>query len=180
MNTTKDIIPNIWQPANSTIKVIGVGGGGCNAVNYMYNQRIEGCTFIVCNTDAQALNDSSVPIKIQLGEGLGAGCNPTEGRNAALNSQDEIAEKVIDNNTDMLFITAGMGGGTGTGAAPVIAAMAKKKGILTVGVVTIPFKSEEMNLCPKRSTASTSWKRMWTASSSSTTRRYTRSMQTFS
>ena len=142
MNTTKDIIPNIWQPANSTIKVIGVGGGGCNAVNYMYNQRIEGCTFIVCNTDAQALNDSSVPIKIQLGEGLGAGCNPTEGRNAALNSQDEIAEKVIDNNTDMLFITAGMGGGTGTGAAPVIAAMAKKKGILTVGVVTIPFKSE--------------------------------------
>ena len=142
MNTTKDISPNIWQPANSTIKVIGVGGGGCNAVNYMYNQRIEGCTFIVCNTDAQALNDSSVPIKIQLGEGLGAGCNPTEGRNAALNSQDEIAEKVIDNNTDMLFITAGMGGGTGTGAAPVIAAMAKKKGILTVGVVTIPFKSE--------------------------------------
>jgi len=142
MNTTKDIIPNIWQPANSTIKVIGLGRGGCNAVNYMYNQRIEGCTFIVCNTDAQALNDSSVPIKIQLGEGLGAGCNPTEGRNAALNSQDEIAEKVIDNNTDMLFITAGMGGGTGTGAAPVIAAMAKKKGILTVGVVTIPFKSE--------------------------------------
>ena len=139
---TNDIVPTDWIPENSIIKVIGVGGGGCNAVNYMYHQHIEGCTFIVCNTDAQALNSCDVPIKIQLGEGLGAGCNPTEGRNAALNSQDEIAEKVINNNTDMLFITAGMGGGTGTGAAPVIAAMAKKKGILTVGVVTIPFKSE--------------------------------------
>ncbi|MBE6242027.1 MAG: cell division protein FtsZ [Bacteroidales bacterium] len=139
---TNDIMPNDWIPENSIIKVIGVGGGGCNAVNYMYHQRIEGCTFIVCNTDAQALESCDVPVKIQLGEGLGAGCNPTEGRNAALNSQDEIAEKVINNNTDMLFITAGMGGGTGTGAAPVIAAMAKKKGILTVGVVTIPFKSE--------------------------------------
>lgn len=138
-----DIVPNDWTPENSIIKVIGVGGGGCNAVNYMYNQHIEGCTFIVCNTDAQALNSCDVPIKIKLGEeGLGAGCNPTEGRNAALNSQEEIAEKVINSNTDMLFITAGMGGGTGTGAAPVIAAMAKKKGILTVGVVTIPFKSE--------------------------------------
>ncbi len=137
-----DIMPNDWIPENSIIKVIGVGGGGCNAVNYMYHNRIEGCTFIVCNTDAQALESCDVPVKIQLGEGLGAGCNPTEGRNAALNSQDEIAEKVINNNTDMLFITAGMGGGTGTGAAPVIAAMAKKKGILTVGVVTIPFKSE--------------------------------------
>ena len=139
---TNDIVPTDWIPENSIIKVIGVGGGGCNAVNYMYHQHIEGCTFIVCNTDAQALNSCDVPVKIQLGEGLGAGCNPTEGRNAALNSQDEIAEKVINNNTDMLFITAGMGGGTGTGAAPVIAAMAKKKGILTVGVVTIPFKSE--------------------------------------
>ena len=139
---TNDIMPNDWIPENSIIKVIGVGGGGCNAVNYMYHQRIEGCTFIVCNTDAQALESCDVPVKIQLGEGLGAGCNPTEGRNAALNSQDEIAEKVINNNTDMLFITAGMGGGTGTGAAPVIAAMAKKKGILTVGVVTIPFNSE--------------------------------------
>ena len=137
-----EIVPETWIPEESIIKVIGVGGGGCNAVNYMYHQRIEGCTFIVCNTDAQALESCDVPVKIQLGEGLGAGCNPTEGRNAALNSQDEIAEKVINNNTDMLFITAGMGGGTGTGAAPVIAAMAKKKGILTVGVVTIPFKSE--------------------------------------
>ena len=137
-----DIMPTDWIPENSIIKVIGVGGGGCNAVNYMYNQRIEGCTFIVCNTDAQALNSCDVPIKIQLGEGLGAGCNPTEGRNAALNSQDEIAEKVINSNTDMLFITAGMGGGTGTGAAPVVARIAKEMDILTVGIVTIPFKFE--------------------------------------
>lgn len=138
-----DFTPSDWTEDNKKIiKVIGVGGGGCNAVDYMYKQNIQGCTFIVCNTDAQALNDCEVPVKIQLGTGLGAGCNPTEGRNAALNSQDEIAEKVIDNGTEMLFITAGMGGGTGTGAAPVIAAMAKKKGILTVGVVTIPFKNE--------------------------------------
>ena len=137
-----DITPVNWTSPDSIIKVIGVGGGGCNAVNYMYRQNIEGCTFIVCNTDAQALNKCDVPIKIQLGEGLGAGTNPTEGRNAALNSQDEIAEKVLDDDTEMLFITAGMGGGTGTGAAPVIASMAKKKGILTVGVVTIPFRNQ--------------------------------------
>lgn len=141
-NDNIDIMPDDWTPENSIIKVIGVGGGGCNAVNYMYNQKIEGCTFIVCNTDAQSLNTSPVPIKIQLGSGLGAGCNPTEGRNAALNSQEEIAAKVINCQTEMLFITAGMGGGTGTGAAPVIAAMAKKKGIVTVAVVTIPFKNE--------------------------------------
>ena len=131
-----------WVPENSIIKVIGVGGGGCNAVNYMYEKRIQGCTFIVCNTDSQSLKKSHVPVKIQLGSGLGAGCNPTEGRNAALNSQNEIEEKVLNTKTDMLFITAGMGGGTGTGAAPVIAAMAKNKGILTVGVVTLPFKNE--------------------------------------
>ena len=136
-----ELTPTDWVTKSSTIKVIGVGGGGCNAVNYMYNQKIEGCTFIVCNTDSQALEKCDVPLKIQLGEGLGAGTNPTEGRNAALNSQDEIAEKVLGGDTDMLFITAGMGGGTGTGAAPVIAAMAKKKGILTVGVVTIPFRN---------------------------------------
>ena len=140
---TNDIVPTDWVPENSIIKVIGVGGGGCNAVNYMYHQHIEGCTFIVCNTDKQVLEQCDVPIKIQLGEdGLGAGTNPTEGRNAALNSQDIIEEKVLSGNTEMLFITAGMGGGTGTGAAPVIASMAKKKGILTVGVVTIPFKSQ--------------------------------------
>ena len=138
-----EVTPNDWtHEADSIIKVIGVGGGGCNAVNYMFNQKIEGCTFVVCNTDSQALNKCDVPVKIQLGEGLGAGTNPTEGRNAALNSQDEIMQKVLDNRTEMLFITAGMGGGTGTGAAPVIAAMARKKGILTVGVVTIPFRSQ--------------------------------------
>ena len=135
------ITPVDWVPVDSIIKVIGVGGGGCNAVDYMYRQKVEGCTFIVCNTDAQALDSIDVPIKIQLGSGLGAGCDPTKGRNAALDSQDVIAEKVL-NNTEMLFITAGMGGGTGTGAAPVIASMAKKKGILTVGVVTLPFKFE--------------------------------------
>ena len=110
-NTANDIMPNTWKPANSIIKVLGVGGGGCNAVNYMYNQQIEGCTFIVCNTDAQVLEQCDVPIKIQLGEdGLGAGTNPVEGRNAALNSQDIIEEKVLSGNTEMLFITAGMGG----------------------------------------------------------------------
>lgn len=138
-----EVVPDTWKPEPSIIKVIGVGGGGCNAVNYMYNQKIEGCTFIVCNTDSQALEKCDVPLKIQLGEeGLGAGTDPMEGRKAALNSQDEIAEKVLDHDTKMLFITAGMGGGTGTGAAPVIAAMAKKKNILTVGVVTIPFRNQ--------------------------------------
>ena len=143
MDNNIGITPSDWVSADSLIKVIGVGGGGCNAVNYMYNQKIEGCTFIVCNTDAQVLDQCEVPVKIQLGEdGLGAGTNPTMGRNAALNSQDLIAEKVLGGNTEMLFITAGMGGGTGTGAAPVIASMAKKKGILTVGVVTLPFKNQ--------------------------------------
>ena len=137
-----DVFPSEWIPENSMIKVIGVGGGGCNAVTYMYNQHIEGCSFIVCNTDSQALQKSNVPVKIQLGEGLGAGTNPTKGRNAALESQDLISEKVLDSGTQMLFITAGMGGGTGTGASPVIAKMAKDKGILTVGVVTLPFRNE--------------------------------------
>ncbi len=137
-----ETLPCDWVPASSVIKVIGVGGAGCNAVDYMFRQNIEGGTFLVCNTDAQALQSCSVPLKIQLGEGLGAGCNPTEGRNAALNSQDEIASKLFGDRTDMLFITAGMGGGTGTGAAPVIASMAKERDILTVGVVTIPFKNE--------------------------------------
>lgn len=137
-----DFVDASWIPDNSIIKVIGVGGGGCNAVTYMYNQKITGCNFIVCNTDSQALQKSNVPVKIQLGEGLGAGTNPTKGRNAALESQDIIAEKVLDNGTQMLFITAGMGGGTGTGASPVIAKMAKDKGILTVAVVTLPFRNE--------------------------------------
>ena len=137
------ITPSDWNQENSIIKVIGVGGGGCNAVNYMYKQNIKGCSFVVCNTDAQALQTSEVPVKIQMGtNGLGAGTDPTAGRNAALESQEEIAEKVLDCGTQMLFITAGMGGGTGTGASPVIAKMAKEKGILTVAVVTIPFKNE--------------------------------------
>ncbi len=93
----KDIIPNDWNDENAIIKVIGVGGGGCNAVNYMYRQNIQGCSFIVCNTDAQALASSEVPVKIQMGQnGLGAGTDPTAGRNAALESQDEIARKVLD------------------------------------------------------------------------------------
>ena len=135
------IVPTDWTAENSIIKVIGVGGGGCNAVNYMYNQKVQGCCFIVCNTDAQALNKCDVPLKIQLGAGLGAGCDPTKGRNAAIESETRIA-RILENNTKMVFITAGMGGGTGTGASPVIASMAKTRGILTVGVVTIPFKNE--------------------------------------
>ena len=136
------ILPNDWVPENSIIKVIGVGGGGCNAVTYMYNEKIQGCSFIVCNTDSQALQKSNVPVKIQLGEGLGAGTDPTGGRNAALESQDLIARTALDNGTKMLFITAGMGGGTGTGASPVIAKMARERGILTVAVVTLPFSNE--------------------------------------
>ncbi len=134
-------------PANtsSMIKVIGVGGGGSNAVNYMYEQGIEGVDFIVCNTDAQSLDKSPVPIKVQLGntltEGRGAGAIPEVGRNAAIESLGEINE-ILSTNTNMVFITAGMGGGTGTGAAPVIARAAKELGILTVGIVTIPFMFE--------------------------------------
>ena len=136
------IAPVDWPTSDAIIKVLGVGGGGCNAVNYMYRNNIQGCSFVVCNTDAQALGRSEVPVKIQMGKGLGAGTNPTKGRNAAIESQDEIALKVLDDNTKMLFITAGMGGGTGTGATPVIAKLAKDKGILTVAVVTLPFRNE--------------------------------------
>ena len=143
MNADINIIPNDWKEDTSIIKVIGVGGGGCNAVNYMYKQNIQGCSFIVCNTDAQALQSSEVPVKIQMGQGgLGAGTDPTAGRNAALESQDEIARKVMDCGTRMLFITAGMGGGTGTGASAVVAEVAQEMGILTVGIVTIPFAFE--------------------------------------
>ena len=134
--------PVDWPTSDAIIKVLGVGGGGCNAVNYMYRKNIQGCSFVVCNTDAQALGRSDVPVKVQMGKGLGAGTNPTKGRNAAIESQDEIALKVLDDNTKMLFITAGMGGGTGTGATPVIAKLAKDKGILTVAVVTLPFRNE--------------------------------------
>lgn len=130
---------------SNVIKVIGVGGGGSNAINHMFKQGIKGVDFIVCNTDSQALQNSPVPNKIQLGvnltEGLGAGANPEVGQQSAIESIAEI-EKMLDSNTKMVFITAGMGGGTGTGAAPVIAQLAKERDILTVGIVTIPFQFE--------------------------------------
>lgn len=130
---------------SNVIKVIGVGGGGSNAINHMFQQGIKGVDFVVCNTDAQALQNSPVPNKIQLGltltEGLGAGANPEVGQQSAIESMEAI-EKMLDTNTKMLFITAGMGGGTGTGAAPVIAQLAKERDILTVGIVTIPFQFE--------------------------------------
>ncbi len=130
---------------SSIIKVLGVGGGGSNAVNHMFRQGIKDVDFVVCNTDAQALANSPVPLKIQLGasltEGGGAGNKPEIGRQAALESLDNVSE-VLTSNTRMLFITAGMGGGTGTGAAPVIARIAREMGMLTVGIVTIPFKNE--------------------------------------
>jgi cell division protein FtsZ len=130
---------------SNVIKVIGVGGGGSNAINHMFKQGIKGVDFIVCNTDSQALQSSSVPNKIQLGvnltEGLGAGANPDVGQQSAIESIAEI-EKMLDRNTKMVFITAGMGGGTGTGAAPVIAQLAKEREILTVGIVTLPFLFE--------------------------------------
>ena len=130
---------------SNVIKVIGVGGGGSNAINHMFKQGIKGVDFIVCNTDSQALQNSPVPNKIQLGvsltEGLGAGANPDVGQQSAIESVADI-EKMLDSNTKMVFITAGMGGGTGTGAAPVIAQLAKERDILTVGIVTIPFQFE--------------------------------------
>ena len=142
-----DLGMDFQMPKNqsSQIKVMGIGGGGSNAVNYMFEHGIKGVDFVICNTDAQALEASPVPIKIQLGanltEGLGAGSDPEVGRKAAEESADRITE-LLDANTKMLFLTAGMGGGTGTGAAPVIAEIAREKGILTVGVVTNPFSTE--------------------------------------
>ena len=133
------------QEESSIIKVIGVGGGGSNAVNHMFRLGIKGVDFIVCNTDKQALGKSPVPYKIQLGNsltrGLGAGAKPEVGRDSALESIEEI-KAILKDNTEMVFITAGLGGGTGTGAAPVIASIAKELGILTVGIVTIPFSFE--------------------------------------
>ena len=127
---------------SSIIKVIGVGGGGSNAVNHMFRQGIKGVDFMICNTDAQAMEASPVPVKIQLGEkGLGAGSIPSVGKESAIQKMEEIRE-ILSNNTQMLFITAGMGGGTGTGAAPVIASIAKELDILTVGIVTLPFSFE--------------------------------------
>ncbi|TAE60411.1 MAG: cell division protein FtsZ, partial [Bacteroidetes bacterium] len=130
---------------SSIIKVIGVGGGGSNAVNYMFDQDIEGVDFIICNTDAKALEQSEVPNKIQLGpyltQGLGAGANPEVGKNATEESVEEI-RRILEVNTKMAFVTAGMGGGTGTGGAPIIAKICRELGILTVGIVTTPFGFE--------------------------------------
>ena len=145
-NENENIIDfNLPKNQSSVIKVIGIGGGGGNAINYMYENGIKGVDFAICNTDTQALEASPIPVKIQLGEsltnGLGAGSNPEVGKEAAMESIDRINE-LLDSNTNMLFITAGMGGGTGTGAAPVIAKAAMDKGILTVGVVTMPFETE--------------------------------------
>jgi cell division protein FtsZ len=130
---------------SNTIKVIGVGGGGSNAVNHMFQQHINGVDFVICNTDAQALENSPIPNKIQLGanltSGLGAGANPEIGAQAAKESMQEI-QQMLNNQTKMVFITAGMGGGTGTGAAPIIAKIAKDMDILTVGIVTMPFAFE--------------------------------------
>jgi cell division protein FtsZ len=141
----KDYRFDLPKNQKSIIKVIGVGGGGSNAVNHMYSQGIKDVEFVVVNTDAQALKSSPVPLRLQLGanltEGLGAGANPEQGRSAAIESQDEIRELLAD-NTRMVFITAGMGGGTGTGAAPVVAKIAKDLNILTVGIVTAPFMFE--------------------------------------
>lgn len=141
----KDYRFDLPKNQKSIIKVIGVGGGGSNAVNHMYGLGIKDVEFIVVNTDAQALKSSPVPLRLQLGanltEGLGAGANPDQGRRAALETEDEIRELLAD-NTKMLFITAGMGGGTGTGAAPIVARIAKELNILTVGIVTAPFMFE--------------------------------------
>lgn len=136
-----NLVPFDFHAGNPhIIKVIGVGGGGGNAVNHMYQTGIHDVSFVVCNTDAQALADSPVQVKVQLGsEGLGAGNVPERARQAAEESIDAV-DKMLSDGTRMVFITAGMGGGTGTGAAPVIAREAKSKNILTVGIVTIPFQ----------------------------------------
>ena len=145
-NITFDLPKN----QSNVIKVIGVGGGGSNAINHMFQAGINGVDFVICNTDAQALQNSSVPNKIQLGvsltEGLGAGANPEIGEQAALESMEEI-KQMLSTNTKMVFVTAGMGGGTGTGAAPVIAKQAKELDILTVGIVTMPFQFEGKTRC---------------------------------
>jgi cell division protein FtsZ len=141
----EEIIPffgEVKDQMQGIIKVVGVGGGGCNAVRNMYNERVEGVTYAVCNTDSQSLSRSPVPVKIQLGAGLGAGGEPEVGKQEAESNLDSI-KSLFSDGTKMAFVTAGMGGGTGTGAAPVIAGVAKDMGILTVGVVTIPFAFEK-------------------------------------
>lgn len=142
MGEQEEFAFNFQKGNTSIIKVIGVGGGGGNAVNHMYNEGIHDVTFVVCNTDNKALQDSPVPEKIQLGtEGLGAGNKPENGRKCAEESIEDV-KRMLNDGTKMVFITAGMGGGTGTGAAPLIAQTAKDMGILTVGIVTIPFRWE--------------------------------------
>jgi cell division protein FtsZ len=142
----KMIIPENWdKKLGHLIKVIGVGGGGCNAVQNMYEKGIKGVDFIICNTDAQVLYESTVPNVIQIGkiltDGLGTGCNPDKGREAAIENLAEI-EEILSQNTKMLFIATGLGGGTGTGASPIIAKAAKDRGILTVAIATLPFRDE--------------------------------------
>ena len=134
--------PEVKDQMQGSIKVVGIGGGGCNAVRNMYNEGVEGVTYAVCNTDSQSLSRSPVPVKIQLGAGLGAGGEPEVGKQEAESNLDGI-KSLLSDGTKMVFITAGMGGGTGTGAAPVVAGVAKDMGILTVGVVTIPFAFEK-------------------------------------
>lgn len=141
----EEIIPffaEVKDQMQNIIKVVGVGGGGCNAVANMYRERVQGVTYAVCNTDSQSLSRSAVPVKIQLGSGLGAGGEPEVGKQEAENNINDIV-KLFSDGTKMVFVTAGMGGGTGTGAAPVVAGVAKDMGILTVGVVTIPFGFEK-------------------------------------
>ena len=144
-NELGNIAFDLPKNQSNVIKVIGVGGGGSNAINHMFQQGIKGVDFVICNTDAQALQNSGVPNKIQLGvnltEGLGAGANPDVGEQAAVESLEDL-RRMLDTNTKMVFITAGMGGGTGTGAAPIIAKLAKELEILTVGIVTMPFQFE--------------------------------------
>ena len=145
MEEKEEFIPLNWENNQSIIKVIGVGGGGGNAVSHMYRAGLTDVDFVVCNTDAQALDMSPVPEKLQLGSvitrGRGAGCNPEIAKQAALESEDRI-RTLLEGNTEMVFITAGMGGGTGTGAAPVLARIARDMGLLTVAVVTLPFRDE--------------------------------------
>ena len=145
METFDNITFDMPKNRSNVIKVIGVGGGGSNALNYMYKQGINGVDFVVCNTDAQALENSPIPNKVQLGvsltEGLGAGADPEVGAQSAVENLDQISD-MLSVNTKMIFITAGMGGGTGTGAAPVIAKLAQEMGVLTVGIVTMPFQFE--------------------------------------
>ncbi len=142
MEQNLDYLDMAEEQVPSNIMVIGVGGGGGNAVRYMYDVGIHNIYFMVCNTDAQALRRSPVPLKIQFGQGLGAGNDPEKGRLAALDSSDEIREQLVASGVQMVFITAGMGGGTGTGAAPVVAQIASELNILTVAIVTIPFRYE--------------------------------------